>query len=310
MLYRTRLLITKLLNLLSPDVLDMLHTLFVIINNNMRYESYSPIENSLIGPQLLKTAEEKARMIREQYSPNLAPFMDDHVYGRKAVFSDLQEVQRMEKQFERNSAREIEAKRVSDIFEAYFVDAASQMQWFGKKSNVMRTTRFDDYKNGVDAITTFSDEQDRHSHLAMSTDLTFGLDASMDKIEGIMSDISQGKMSRVRYFHSDQTGYTGTLNNLPKTVIGLDAEHLPNFIRLWTHDQSSPELIDTRNILISQLYHQLRTFTEFADKKHGESTIRNSYAQASRQISELYNHLQLNDARIPKDSITERVAHI
>lgn len=276
----------------------------------MSQEFRKPFERSIIGPQLLKTAEAKAKDIREKNPINLAPFMNENVYGRKGVFEDLADVKRLENEFANQTLQEQEAKRVSDVFEAFFVDAATQMQWFGNESTVNRTARIDDYLRGVDAYTTFNSPKSKYDHLALSTDLTFSLDKSMDKIEGIMSDIAAGRMSWIKYYYNPKTGYAGKLDNLPKTVIGLDGEHLPNFIRLWTHDPSSPELLETRNILINQLHHQLRAFTAFADKRHGNSIIRDSYAQASKQVSSIYNHLQLNSSLIPRDAITDRVINL
>jgi hypothetical protein len=275
-----------------------------------RYESTTPFDSKIIGPQLLKVAEEKAMLLHSKYAPSMKPFMDKDVYGEAAVTADLLEVLRLEKEFKKAPPAVLETKRISNIFEVYFVDAANSMQWLGGNTNIEQSARFDDYKNKVDAIATFKDAQSRYGHLALSADLTFGIDASMTKIEEILSDISSGRMSHIRYFHSPEMGYTGRLGNLPKCIIGLDSEHLSMFIRLWTHDPSNPALIDIRNILIHQLYHQLRALTAYADKRHGTSIIRDSYTRAARQVGAVYNNLQLSDVRIPRDKITEQVINL
>jgi len=274
----------------------------------MRTEHYSPMENSLIGPQLLKVAEVKAAEIRDKYSPDLAPFIDENVYGKEAVIRDLRRVIDQEKRFSSNrNPKEIEAKRLSDVFENYFVDAANTQKWFGANTQIMRTTKYDDYFNKVDAVATFEDGGSRYGHLALNADLTFGYDAMAEKIESLINDINNREMSRLRYFHSPAMGYTGQLSNIPKTVIGLDKEHLPEFVRLWTHDQENPELLTMRNIMMVQLIHQLRFFTQYADKKHGESDIRNRYAQTLRLVEDFWKKTGLTERDVPQDLLTTHI---
>ncbi len=277
----------------------------------MRYESYSPNERGLISPQLLKTAEENAEALRKQYSINLAPFMDEQVYGKEAVMNDLKKVLSLEEKFAANTSKsDLEAKRLSSIFEMYFVDAANTQKWFGDKTNIMRTTRFDDYINGVDAIAEFQDDSDKFGHLAMSTDLTFGHDASLGKIEEILRSIDGGEMARLRYFHSDAMGYTGQLRDIPKTILGMDRENLPEFVRLWTHQKDSPEIKTYRDLMLTQLHDQLGFFTSYADKRHGESVIRSKYARAHTIVGEFWKSQKIERRNLPKDTITEHLRNM
>ena len=126
-------------------------------------------------------------------------------------------------------------------------------------------------------------------------------------MENIIKDIEAKRLSRIRYFHSEAMGYTGQLSNLPKTVIGLDKEHVADFIRLWTHDPTNPDIIQFRNIMLLQLMRQLRFFTSYADQKHGESTVRTAYAQALNYLEGIWKQTGLHEQDIPKDRITQHV---
>lgn len=275
----------------------------------MSREAWSTIDNSIVGPQLLKLAETHAAEIRTRYSPNLAPFMDKDVYGRAAVFEDLKKVAAQEKLFERDDTpQDKEKKRVANVFEAYFIDAANTQQWLGPQSRFDPTTKYDDYFNQVDGTGTFKEGAGRYGHIGFSTDLTYGYDASTEKIEDIISAIDAKRMSKIRYFHSEAMGYTGQLSNLPKTVLGLDKVHVGDFIRLWTHDPTNPEISQFRNIIVLQLVRQLRFFTDYADKKHGESIIRNNYAQALNHMEGIWKQTGLRENDVPRDSITDHVS--
>lgn len=160
----------------------------------------------------------------------------------------------------------------------------------------------------MDATGTFRAGEGRYGHIGFSTDLTYGYDASTEKIEGIINDINAKRLSKIRYFHSEAMGYTGQLSNLPKTVIGLDSEHVAEFIRLWTHDPTNPTITQFRNIMLLQLIRQLRFFTQYADKKHGESVVRNSYAQALSQMEGIWKQTGLREQDIPRDTITEHIS--
>lgn len=62
----------------------------------MSREMWSPLDKAIVGPQLLKAAEIKSQEIRTRYSPDMAPFIDENVYGRAAVLADLKRVMAQE----------------------------------------------------------------------------------------------------------------------------------------------------------------------------------------------------------------------
>lgn len=267
-------------------------------------ENFSNLDRSLIGPQLLKQAEVMSSDLREQYSPNMRPFIEH--YGKETVLRDLQKVAELEKTFTRQQAADgtQEQKRLATVFENFFIDAANTEQWFGN-AEVMRSTRYDDYVNGVDVLTTLYDDEDRASHLEMSADLTFGTNASNTKLEKILHDIESGRLAKVKYFHSDHMGFTGALKDVPRTVIGLDKHNLPEFIRQRVHGDVSDT--DHRDILLTQQQMQLRFFRDYADKRYGEHPIRRKYANASRIIDATVAEKNIDYNNLPTDEITNNI---
>jgi len=270
-------------------------------------EGYRNLENSLIGPQLLKSAVEKSRGITETYSPNMKPFIGH--YGVDAVKRDLEKVLRYEKRHaasHKESGSEKE-KELASVFENLFLEAADTEGWFGN-AELGRPTKFDDYVNGIDVLMTLFDKEDNATHLELSSDLTFGTQASSDKLQKVIGDIDRGDLAKVKYFHSDHMGFTGALTDVPRTVIGLDRTNLPEFIRGRVHGTVDSEPF--RNTMLLQLQSQLKFFRNYADKVWGEHPIRRKYGQASRAVDTVISDLDFDRDNVLEDTITDNIREL
>lgn len=227
-------------------------------------------------------------------------------YGMDMVRSDLRAVLDEEKKHKhdlQDNSLAAERKKISDVFEYFFIDAATQNHWLGR-SELMRATKYDDYFNGVDILGTLIQENDTAQHLEIGTDLTFGTTASNKKLERIISGIENQKLGHVKYFHSDHLGFTGRLKDIPRTVIGLDRHNLPEFIRCHLHGRDTES---SKLVLLHQLLIQLRGFRDYADKLHGESLIRRRYSSACQQIEGIVEKNSNQEFDLPKDEITNNV---
>ncbi|MDA8596875.1 hypothetical protein N9L26_00890 [Candidatus Pacebacteria bacterium] len=258
----------------------------------------------IIGHQLLQLATLRANKLRESYSLKMKPFFDH--YGTEAVKHDYSEVLRKNKitRSERLKGYQSQEKQVADVFEMLFLEAADQESWLGN-SELTKASEYDDKFNGVDMLATLFDEEERAAHLELSTDLTFGTVASEKKLERILSDIENGKLAHVKYFHCDHNGYTGSLQDVPRTVIGFDRKNLPEFIRARVHETQD---VDThRDIALYQLWVQLRMFRDYADNKLGEHRVRRNYNRTFIHIEKIVKSMGIDPNELPDDQITENI---
>lgn len=264
------------------------------------------IDHMPIGPQLLRAAEARAEIIRGEYSPKMQPFIDH--FGINIVGNDLKWAAAREAEFNKevDSKQGIE-KRLANVFELLFIEAADKERWLGRDTELKRATRYDDYFNGVDIMATMF-QDDVASHLEMSADLTYGTDASNGKLNKIIRDIEQRRLARVKYFHSEHMGFTGSLTGVPRTVIGLDRTNAPEFIRLRTiGEQLEPRV---RNTILRQLHEQTLFFRDYADLKHGESPERRKYAAAHSNIERIHRELNIDPHDVLEDQILDNILEL
>lgn len=263
--------------------------------------------NEILSPGLLERSAKQAEILKEQYSPSMKVFIDH--YGMDVVKSDLRAVLIEEEKHRfdnQDNPLTIERKRISDIFEYFFIDAVTKNNWLGK-SELMRSTKYDDYFNGVDILGTLLQENNNAQHLEIGTDLTYGSNASNKKLERIVSGIENQHLGQIKYFHSDHLGFTGRIKDIPRTVIGLDKNNLGEFVRnhLYERDTESSKMV-----LMQQLLMQLRGFRDYADKLHGESLIRRRYTSAHAQIEGILKANDVHQDDIPEDEITSNIKHV
>jgi len=115
--------------------------------------------------------------------------------------------------------------------ESIIVSEAKSCNWFGSEPyEIMVTSEYDDYKNGIDSIVEFQQEKGV-SYLGLAVDATFGTDVSR-KFKRILREIDNGEMPEVKYFKSEYLALKGMKGKLPRVVIGVDIEKIKELMEL------------------------------------------------------------------------------
>ncbi len=187
------------------------------------------------------------------------------LYGEQ-VSSDLAEVSRLEREFKIRDSDEIaELKKVADIFEATVLDCGELNNWFGENAFTIKTSRFDDYKNGIDMIVEFRNEKPGSaSYLGMAADVTFSSDTGK-KFERIRRHIYNGELGRVKYFKSEHMNIEGRLSKLPEVVIGASKKTVMELAEIWVGGDNKKLATHYAQIMIlRQMKDQLETFGLYA----------------------------------------------
>lgn len=108
--------------------------------------------------------------------------------------------------------------------------------WFGLMASTYPTTKYDDYRHGVDMIVERTqDGFAQHEGVAM--DITYaGKNGIAKKVNRIVDNLKKGRLGTVSFFKSNDGGFKGELNNLPLVVIGADFNTMSNMINLFAED--------------------------------------------------------------------------
>ena len=247
-------------------------------------------------------AIEKGLKIRQQkvdrWRPNPLDFVDETQpeYTEKKIKRDLREVELLKEQWEEeDSPEEKKRKKVADIYEAVLVDSLDRAGWFGDGWEVVVTTEYDDYKNGIDAVLApvTDDSAGNEGPVGLAFDVTFTGDKERleRKLNSIKALINNGNLPTVKYFQdSDGNKHKGPLT-LPKIVLGSRYASAERLINLWISDDSRKNeklaADPTQTKLLLEAIFQLRYFYEYANRpnQYGEPTN----PEAAKLYGEAYN---------------------
>lgn len=175
---------------------------------------------------------------------------------------------------------------MATILEAVISDHAEMSNWFGPNSFSVKTSRYDDIKNGVDMVIEFV-EDNSASHLALGIDVTFSprLDKNFQRIKG---EIEQGQLAKIKYFRSEALNFRGELTNLPRFVIMVDNKTAQNLAKLWFQGENNKlgeHFVQLQ--ILSQILIQAELFSRYA-QKIGKINIAKTYQKVKEIIKPIF----------------------
>ncbi len=235
------------------------------------FETLSPREKVSADCDLIIAANS-----RDNPRFTLAYFSD--VFSQSDIDVDTQAVIGIKNHFARKDGSLPEAAKTnleharkrSEALEIIVADQIELSDWFGSNSLFFRTTEYDDYFNGVDAVVEFNlGSQTSPERIALSIDTTSRTDTDTigQKIDRNISKIFSNKLE-VKYFESpdlDATNrYKGTIKDVVPVVIGLEAQNvnqlITNFARLikLNEQKKDPSLDSNIRARAAQEHSKLR----------------------------------------------------
>ncbi len=208
---------------------------------------------------------EKALKVMSQGRVEETSFVEP--YGEETVSTDLERVKKLKSQFAaKETPQGAELKKIADIFEALILFHGEQSNWLGENAVTIKTSEYDDFVNGVDAVIEFQgSEPGTASYLGLAADVTFTADTT-DKFDRLRSQIDRGELAKVKYFHSEHMNVHGQLSKLPEVILGASKGTVLEVAELWA-EREMLALAEHRIqiMLLQQAREQLKTFAMYAD---------------------------------------------
>jgi len=227
----------------------------------------------------LEKAHARASEILRKDEIKPSDFRD--LYDPKMIKKDLEYVEMMEQRFltEQDPKRE-ESKQYAEILEAIIHDNIEKSNWLGRDAHSIKSSRYDDIKNGVDMIVEFQDEDEAvSSRLALVVDITFSTQIR-EKIDRIKEDIRNGRMAEVKYFSSDLSNQRGELVKLPNVVIGAEIGNVKKVRDAWMNESGNGlERHPLQMLMLEEIQKQLIFFMNYAIE-YRQDEVAKSYKQA------------------------------
>jgi len=224
---------------------------------------------------VIKNAHEKAQRVLSENLIDPANFTD--LYGEENVAKDLAEVSRLEDLFKNN-----ETQMTAEVMEAIFFEQSELSDWLGPHAETIKTSKYDDYINGVDLVAEFDNGETHSNHLALAVDITFGSATLGNKFERIKKEILADKLAQVKYFESH--GFKGTLLQIPRVVIGVENDRVKELAALWNQGKKK-DLSEhpVRDLILKQISSQLEEFLALAIANNSNGAIK-SYRKALQTV--------------------------
>jgi len=239
-------------------------------------------EEQMAERLLIGKAYERAQREIERDSVDPEEFRD--LYGDTGVDEDLAYVTRMEEVFASGASHETqETHKVATVFEAIFHDQAELSEWLGPDAMTIKTSRYDDIKNGIDTVVETRHDDRTASHLGIAIDVALGPDLDK-KFQRIKSEIERGELGQVKYFKSEHMHIRGEFRRIPRVVIGASGKVVHELAELWL-EKKNQDLAEhpIQFQILEEMELQFVAFQAFA-RKAGQDGIAGLYRQALEDV--------------------------
>lgn len=248
----------------------------------MAFNPESQMFENLDIDQAYRNAE---RMI-EHASIKLDDFRGKEGYTDSQVEKDKEEIAESEEEFKKKTSPEQnQVQKLATVFEAIIHQHAELSNWFGPDAFTVKTSRFDDVKNGVDTVVEFPESEVAPTYLALAIDVTFSADTEK-KFERIKQEIDLGKPTHVEYFVSEHTPHR-RLERIPRVVIGAEAGTVKKLSELWLEgDKRALGNHPIQFQILEEIDSQLKAFERYAERT-GKAEVAKIYGRERKLVEKI-----------------------
>lgn len=249
-------------------------------------------ESQMFEKMNLDEIYRNAEKFLKQEEVKIENFID--LYGEENVKKDQEFIKKVEAEFAQKSSPESEeSEKLATILEAVIHSQVELNDWFGPNAITIKSSRFDDIKNGVDSIAEFQEPEKSASYFALAIDATLSPDIK-DKFDRIKKEIDSGKLARIKYFSSDYMNIRGELNKVPRVIIGAESKTVRELGELWAdRNNKILEKHPIQFLILKEMLFQCEVFKNYA-KKVSQPEIAAIYERSQKIVQEIYDKKQLS----------------
>jgi hypothetical protein len=238
----------------------------------------------------------------------IKPKQFSHLYDESMIEKDEALVAKRKAEFVGGrDPRKETVEKLAAVFEAVLHEEAELSEWLGPNVTTIKTSDFDDIVNGVDSVAEIREGEAGTSHLAFAIDVTFD-ENTEKKFERIKQEIDKGELAKVKYFFSQDTGFMGSLNMVPRVVVGAEPKTVEELSELWL--ERNNKVLGSHQIqfqILEEILIQLEAFEQYANRIK-QFEVAGKYEKARHLIEVILSEKQgsLIDEGI-RDSVFESI---
>lgn len=219
--------------------------------------------------------------VRPKYGQFLKKDANDNLYNKEEIERDRELVNKIKRQDwfiqERN--------KQAIALEYIAMEGIHNQGWLGEAS-VTPTLSHDDVVGGIDMVVRF--DRINGEPLFLGIDTTTSLNESIieHKLQRTVDDLTEHKLSEVKYFIDDQTAEKKHLQ-LPRVILNISAENVEELIPLM---MKKSELIKTDKIqtdALDEIINQLSFGLEFLKQEQANDQLIATYQQLLDHLTKI-----------------------
>jgi len=218
---------------------------------------------------LIRRASEKADAILAHDDIRPDDFRD--VFSREEIERDKAKVRGYEQKFAADDAAHPEKERtMGRIIEALIYDQVKNNGWFGSDTSILHASKYDDFVNGVDCITTHRDKG-ATAYLALGIDATITSHPG-NKFQRIREDLLGGALGKIKYFKTEED-HKPLKRDVPHVVVGASPQTLKEVLSLRADgDAERLKSHPVQLLFLAEIVVQLEGFKKFLQMKKQQKT--------------------------------------
>ncbi|MBI5742462.1 MAG: hypothetical protein HZA25_01310 [Candidatus Niyogibacteria bacterium] len=203
------------------------------MNERFSTGNFEEIDRAIVVRKAIAASKSELANIPEPLPEDFIGLTDINgktLYTERSVAADNAEVARLEREFRADEERDLKRKETSEYataFETLLMIQTELCEWLGPEAMTVRTSKFDDIKNGVDFMIRFPDGPD------IAVDVTASFDQLPKKFNRVKREIDQGRLADLKYFYDEMTDERGPLKDIPRVVVAADGRTIGGLSELW-----------------------------------------------------------------------------
>lgn len=225
------------------------------------------------------------------------------MYALERIEEDLRYVKERKRDSKVEFKEEEEARKLAVISEGLFFQGGNKYGWLGDGARVIKTSEYDDWKNGVDGIIEFKGDDEKVAHTAWGVDVTYGVGGTLEKkFRIIMRNIEKGDLAFIKYFKSGD--FKGERGNVPRVVVGAEKRHIMDVCAC--KDEAMLLRHPYQTLQLKEMQLEFEAFAAYALKK-GKEGIAGVFRVEERRIRRILQEKIVKYGRIPEDLLEDKV---
>ena len=251
----------------------------------------------------------------------LADFYDTELFTKEHIDHDIEDEESDTKEFteqkKRLSPHQRERMKIAEFVEVSIPEAIKNLGWLGEKVKVIRPSKWDDYKRGIDNVIQMlpeevvEDEKDLKC-IGFSIDFTISEKSTIDKAFEVSLAIARGKVPSMQYFSTSIKTKDGEkdikirdfkipriIMSCPDEILNKSKNDLLNYEKNPDDEKSVEKAKDSalRYHFIRETLSQLEFFANLSDEVKNEAAGK-IYRDSLEQFTKIIDEQGIDDEMI------------